>query len=341
MKIDIKSGCLGDTIVDNAHIMLLVIDRGGTVAVWNRAAETVTGYTKDEVLGKKAIWQKLYPDRAYRHEINGRIHAVLANRNYFENLETTIVTKSGQSRVILWNTREITEATDTRIITVGFDITRQRETEQEVRQLSIFQESIIANAHVLLAVMDKTGNVLVWNKAAEAITGYEKGEVLGGNIIWKKIYPDKEYRKEITAKITSIISSKRYFENLETTILSKTGEERIVAWNTREITEGDEVREIAIGRDITEQRRAEETLTAYISEMAMRLKNPVEIIQANLEDVAGLIKAGSLTIEEVRVILEGQARNAAQISANVRELQKAIAEREDAIPAAYRHFLCG
>jgi PAS domain S-box-containing protein len=335
--------CLDEDIFDNAHIMMVVMDRKGIISMWNRAAETMTGYGKAEVIGSAEIWKKVYPDPGYRHEVTHRIKEILAKRDYFENFETSIITKTGDTRVIAWNTREMKNEEDgnVRIVSVGVDITRQHEAERKVRDMNSFNEGIIENAHILISVLDQKGNVLIWNRAAEDITGYSRNDVVGKNTVWKSMYPDPAYRKEITKKITSIISSQMYFENLETTIVIKNGEQRIIAWNTREIGNGIWHHEIAIGRDITDQRKAERALVAYISEMAMRLKNPVEILRDNLAELARMTQGGTLTFDEIAITLEGQVRSAAQVAVNVGEIQKAIAEKNEEIPEAYRKFLSG
>jgi hypothetical protein len=78
-----------------------------------------------------------------------------------------------------------------------------------------------------------------------------------------------------------------------------------------------------------------------MTEMAMRIKQPVEIIRENLREVAELIRAGKITPEETSMMLDGQVRNATQIAANMQEFQKAIVEKNRAIPEAYRKFLEG
>jgi PAS domain S-box-containing protein len=209
------------------------------------------------------------------------------------------------------------------------------------REAMAFRGSIIDNAYVLIAVLDPKGKIQVWNKAAEMITGYSPDEVIGSSAIWKKLYPDAEYRRSITQKISRIIAGQKYFENLETTIHTRTGGRRIISWNTKQIGTGGTYHEIAIGRDITEQRKAEEALVSYMTEMTMRLKQPVGIISNTLMESAQLVKEGMLTNDEIIMVLQGQARNAAQIEKNIREFQAAIVGKNRDIPEAYRKFLEG
>jgi PAS domain S-box-containing protein len=329
-----KTTCIEAGFLDNALVMIAILGEKGRVISWNHAAETITGYAQKEAIGSDTLWKELYPDKDYRTMITGKITGILKTKNYFENLETMIRTRSGESRTILWNTKIIQESGQHRTIAVGMDVTAEREGQA-------FRESVIDNAYVLIAVLDPRGKILVWNKAAEMITGYSPEEVIGRRDIWKKLYPDAEYRRNLTEKISRIIAGQHYFENLETTILTKTGEQRILSWNTRQIGDGGAYHEIAIGRDITEQRKAEEALIAYMTEMTMRLKHPVGIVSHTLLESAQLVKEGLLSHDEIIMVFEGQARNAAQIEENIKEFQKSIVEKNRSIPEAYREFLEG
>ena len=334
MTDDAGAGCIEAGILENALVMIAVLEKSGKIIAWNHAAETITGYAKEDVIGGNAIWKNLYPEKEYRDTVTARIAVILAKKHFFENFETTIRTKSGASRIILWNTKEISSNGKKRVVTAGLDITRQKEEEA-------FRESIVENANVLITVLGAKGDVLLWNKAAEEITGYLRAEAVGSRAVWKRLYPDDSYRKTITKKITEILSSHRYFENLETTITTKAGERRIVSWNTREIGADKNRLSIAIGRDISEQRKAEEALVAYMTEMTMRLKQPVGIVSSTLLESARFVKEGMLTTDEIILVLEGQARNAAQIAENIQEFQTAIVEKNRSIPEAYRQFLEG
>jgi hypothetical protein len=78
-----------------------------------------------------------------------------------------------------------------------------------------------------------------------------------------------------------------------------------------------------------------------MTEMTMRLKQPVGIVSTTLMESAQLIREGLLTHEEIIMVLQGQARNMAQIEANIQEFQAAIIDKNREIPEAYRKFLKG
>ncbi|MCP4137599.1 MAG: PAS domain S-box protein, partial [bacterium] len=88
------------------------------------------------------------------------------------------------------------------------------------------------NANIWLNVLDENANVVVWNKAAEQISGYTREEVFGESNIWEWFYPDDEYRNEIISKAASIMSGQTV-EDLETIITCKDGSAKTMSWHSR------------------------------------------------------------------------------------------------------------
>ena len=178
------------------------------------------------------------------------------------------------------------------------DITDRKNAETEIRKLTQFLESIIDNANVWLNVLDQNSNVLTWNKAAEEISGYSREDVVGHDKIWKWLYPDDQYRKEIIAKARRTIRNELREENVETTIRRKDGQNRTISWNTRAILDENNctIGSVAIGRDVTEHSRMQKELERYskhledlVEERTLSLKESEErlntIIQASPEGI--------------------------------------------------------
>jgi PAS domain S-box-containing protein len=138
----------------------------------------------------------------------------------------------------------------------------QKERLDTIRNLQQFQESVITNANVWISVLAPNGTLLIWNDAAEAISGYKKSDVVGKRTVWKQLYPDNAYRKKVTGEIQRIIEQDTFLENFETEIRCADGTTKTIIWNTRGIRDsvGTIQSYIAIGRDITKQKQAEESL---------------------------------------------------------------------------------
>jgi PAS domain S-box-containing protein len=137
--------------------------------------------------------------------------------------------------------------------------------EEELGKLSQFRESIIDNANVWIDVLDENANVVIWNKAAEVMSGYSREEVVGHGKIWEWLYPDEQYRKDLTDLVAEVIQRGRVEEDFETRIRRKDGQIRIISWNERNLLNehGKPIGSIALGRDVTEHKRMEEELKRY------------------------------------------------------------------------------
>jgi len=178
--------------------------------------------------------------------------------------------------------------------------------QKETQRIADIQESSIMNANVLLMLLDAKGRILIWNNAAERITGYSAAEVKGRNDIWKLLYPEKEYRDKITGKITKIVGENNFFENLETAIRCLNGDRKIISWNTRKIQGlGDEGgRFIAIGLDITERTRAEKALLESEEKyrhLVDRANDGIAIVQDEVFKFSnpGLVRIWGGTVDEI------------------------------------------
>lgn len=156
-------------------------------------------------------------------------------------------------------------------------VAKQREIQQrkQLRALDQFRENVIDNALVWINVLDPQWRITVWNKAAEQISGYGREEVQGDPAIWEWLYPDPDYRAEIGTKVTEILEHGTEVQGFETRIRTKSGEEKIIAWNSRRFfnDDGEMMGSIAIGQDITARKHAEHALVERERQLATLMSN--------------------------------------------------------------------
>ncbi len=194
--------------------------------------------------------------------------------------------------------------------------------EERIRELNQFRETIIEDANVWLSVFDNEGNIIVWNKAAKRISGYPKEKVIGNDEIWEKIYPNERHRKEIRFVLEKIIRGEKVLENFETAIISKSGEEKIISWNSRQLKDRDEnpIGAVAVGRDITEHKNSEERREFLNTLLRQDLLSKSQIVagylqlletvdlskenQKHLETALKNAKDGIDIIEQVKILKE-------------------------------------
>jgi PAS domain S-box-containing protein len=172
-------------IIQNANVWLMVLDSKGMIHEWNLAAERMSGYLAGEVIGNSTIWKKIYPDPAYRKEITGNIAGIIARDNYLENLRTTISSRDGSRKVILWNTRALPRENGLppRFIAVGVDITdRTRMEEALIESEKRYSALFSRNYSVSLLIDPDTGTIVDANDAAVRYYRYPRDQLLSMKI---------------------------------------------------------------------------------------------------------------------------------------------------------------
>lgn len=112
-------------------------------------------------------------------------------------------------------------------------------------------KQLIENANVIFNAFDTEGNIIIWNKAAEEITGYKKNEALCNEKIMGRLYPDAEYRKEVLKSIGSAF--REDYKNVEFTLVTKYGDKKSISWSAISVKDkkGRPVGSFAVGIDVT------------------------------------------------------------------------------------------
>ncbi len=242
-------------LFENANDGIVYLDIEGRIMEVNRKALQIFGGEKQEVVGKHfarlGIFSRMEIPMLMRNFIN-----ILAQRETTH--EICIKNKKGEKVALECSASVIkTDGKITDIMVIARDITERKKAEEEIRKLSQYLESVIDNANVWLDVLDEKGNVVIWNKAAEQISGYTRKEVVGHHKIWEWLYPDENYRERIIEKAVAIIEKGEVMEDSETTIRCKNGEKKTISWNSRNLlgADGKPIGSIALGRDVTERKK--------------------------------------------------------------------------------------
>lgn len=119
-------------LVETAAALIIVLDKDGRIVLFNNACQRTTGYSLEEVLGKK-IWDLflLAEEREAVRQVFGKLTGGSV-RSEFENYW---LTKGGDKRRISWsNASLLDEQGETRyILATGIDVTRQRKAEDNIR----------------------------------------------------------------------------------------------------------------------------------------------------------------------------------------------------------------
>ncbi|TSA56779.1 PAS domain S-box protein, partial [bacterium] len=247
-----------------------VIDFEGKIVDVNDAAVEVMGYSREELLsiGLTGIDSNLDPE-----EIKGLVDGMPAEE--IQVFETVHTTKDGKKIPVEISSSLVTYRGKRAILSIARDITERnkaeealRRSEEEAKRLLEFQNKIIDTATVWVNLIDLKGNVILWNRAAELVSGYSREEVIGHNKMWKWIYPDPNYRAKVFDIGKEIIESGKRLEDFESIIKCKDGSLKTISWYATNVLDekGKPAGSVSVGIDVTERKKAQKAINK-----AMRL----------------------------------------------------------------------
>jgi PAS domain S-box-containing protein len=207
----------------------------------------------------------------------------------------------------------------------------------EAEKTEAFLASIVESSDEAVIGVDLEGKVRSWNPAAARMFGFSYDEVLDKDLSLLNPGISNEKRRLALTHIEEGVK----VDHFETKRRRKDGSEIDVIESITPLRDrfGTVVGAAVVVHDITEHKRALQTLIAYITESALRLKLPVELIAQHLIEVReqALIIEGRG--EDIALALTVQIKSAEQVVENLRDLNRAITEAFNEIPEAYRIFL--
>ena len=130
---------------------------------------------------------------------------------------------------------------------------------------------ILADLDVWLNVHDAQFNMLVWNRAAERLSGYRSEEVLGHSGVWDLCYPDLDYRDSIVEKARAIVEEGETVGGFQNEIVCRDGGRRCMSWNSSPfVDEAGQVQgAVVVGYDVTELQRSRDRLRRLNEELSL------------------------------------------------------------------------
>ncbi len=162
-----------DAVLHTIGALIIVLDQQGHIVQFNRTCEQLTGWSFEEIQGKR-FWDILLPPEeiaAVKEIFEGlkREHLPNKHRNHW-------VTKDGDRRLIDWSNTVLPTKGDAvhYVIGTGIDITERIQAEEQLR----FQAQLLDNVRESIVATDMEGNVIYWSKGAEALYGYRAEEVM-------------------------------------------------------------------------------------------------------------------------------------------------------------------
>jgi len=147
------------------------------------------------------------------------------------------------------------------VLGIARDITQRAEAERALQQSQQQTQQYLNIVGVMLVAIDAEGRVQLVNHKGCEMLGASEADILGKD--WIEHFLPERIRKDVRETVTQMMKGDiAPVEYMENSILTRSGEERDVAWhNTVLLDESGRINGVlASGEDITERKRAEQAL---------------------------------------------------------------------------------
>ncbi|KMN44141.1 sigma-54-dependent Fis family transcriptional regulator [Bacillus sp. LK2] len=160
----------GDLILNSTHDGMIVIDREGQVRLFNKSAERIIGYKKEEAIGKYIL--EVIPTskllriiRTKQIEVNYEL--TLENEKKIITTRIPILKEDGEVQGAFAIFKDITEVVD-----LAEEVT-------DLKEIQTLLEAIINSSEEAISVVDEKGRGLVINPAYTKLTGLTEADIIG------------------------------------------------------------------------------------------------------------------------------------------------------------------
>ncbi|MGA9348957.1 MAG: PAS domain S-box protein, partial [Anaerolineae bacterium] len=252
------------TLMEEAPIGLCNVDLNGRITYVNKRFEEVSGYSREEVVGKNGFKLGMFSDETLnllaeriRSRLKGEPARVLEVR--FKCKDGRWIWVEIEGRVIKkWG------------VPVGFqlssrDITERKQAEEALRESEEELQAIFDGVGDGLALIDMTGKVIKINKRITEVGGYAEEEIVGKRIALFKMFPPQSLAK-VLSNFTKLIAGQQC-PPFDVEVYTETGGKLDVELRGSLLRKrGKAVGMIGVMRDITDRKQAEKRVRRLLDQ---------------------------------------------------------------------------
>jgi len=300
---------------------VVVLDHAGRILFLNRAAERITGFARDGLLGGELI-DLVGNDQ--RSQVSDTVSRVLAGVNV-EAFDLQLSTTSAAPVWVSVSTSTVLAGTGA-VILAFRDVTAERGLEHELRSTKEFLERLIDSTVDAIIAADLRGKIILFNQGAERLFGYRARDVIGKMPVWAL------YEAGGANQVMRMLRSTSYggvgrLEQTRREVRTATGEVVPVSITASTLYERDrEVATVGILTDLRERIRMEQRLLdaqqklqlsekqALVAELAGAAAHELNQPLTSIMGYSGLIERqspkGATHLRAVAIILSEAERMA-------------------------------
>ncbi len=180
-------------------------DAFGNIKFMNTAAENLTGWKMNEVLGEELLKVFRTAEKTTKPHFTNQIDQILKNKitAVLKN-HATLISRDGKEIPIDESASPIKD--DLRntvgVVLVFQDVSERKRVQEALKTSQDYAQNIIESSMDMVIAVDLERHIIEFNKAAEMTFGYQKDEVLGQHI--NILYADPEAGALVNKKVSEL-----------------------------------------------------------------------------------------------------------------------------------------
>jgi PAS domain S-box-containing protein len=303
-------------VLSSTKEAIFSISMDGRIQTCNPAALDMLGYRESEVIGQST--QKFYPSEESFLEFGKHLGPALEENGYFSGeielkrangevfpseFMVNVLRKGEQELGVVAVVRDITQRKRAEKILISAHhelerLVRMRtaelaETNKQLEEERDRAQDYLDVVGVIVIVIDTHQKTILINKKGCEVLGYEEEEILGKN--WFDTFVPERTRDRAKSTFAKLMAGEvKPFENYENPVLTRGGEERMIAWHNTVLRDenGGIHGTLSSGADVTEkmsleqQVRQSEKLAAIgqlTAGLAHEIGTPLNVIMGRAE----------------------------------------------------------
>ncbi|MBN1773761.1 MAG: PAS domain S-box protein [Deltaproteobacteria bacterium] len=297
---------------------LIVIDPGGAILYANPAAATILG----DDSGRVPVRLAEVFDESGRAGFAALLDGF--SRGRFPIVDLALGGTGGAPRVVQVSSSPVLREEGACLLSVR-DVSAERSLAHELQRTKTFLERVLDSSPDAIVAADMHGTILLFNRAAERLTGHRAEEVLGRMHI-DQLYGSRDQARELMARLRAADQGGiGRLAPTRSTVRSRGGDEITVAVSAAVIyEEGQEVATCGIFTDLRDRMRIEERLAQTQERLALTEKQAIvsEISGAMAHELNQPLTSVMGYAELLRKTLAEDARGRAYVETILRETER-------------------
>lgn len=252
------SKAIFQAMVEVAHDGIFVY-QGRRFLYVNPAFERMLGYTAEElegmqftdVMGADAarLMEQRFDSFARREDVRPR------------RLDVVFMTRTGHERIVSLSTSMISLSGEPATLNIAHDVTRRKGMEQSLESTNKFLAGLIASSSDAIVASDLKGRALIFNKAAEEITGFSAEDMLSHRTNIADFLVPGERERILAILDQGTEEHPRWVVSEETSVYSRGGAHIPISLSISYLySEGRPVAAISVFRDLRPMKEVENRL---------------------------------------------------------------------------------